>query len=59
MFAAWAIAAKSFWIGLLAFFIFGQAQVGWRAAQNLALDSESPVRADPAVSPPPIPEQRP
>jgi Zn-dependent protease len=58
MFAVWAIAARSIWIGLLAFFIFGQAQVGWRAAQSMALDSESSVRAAPAASPPPIPEQR-
>jgi Zn-dependent protease len=30
LFAIWAISAHSIWLGILAFFIFGQAQVGWR-----------------------------
>ena len=54
-FAAWAIAVQSIWLGVLAFFVFGQAQVGWRAAQNLAFRSEA---AEVAPSPPPLPEQR-
>ena len=57
LFALWAFAAQSIWLGILALFIFGQAQVGWRAAQNLALESESSAR-EAAASPPPIPEQR-
>jgi Zn-dependent protease len=57
-FAAWAIAAQSIWLGVLAFFVFGQAQVGWRAAQNLALQSEATARMEGATSPPPVPEQR-
>lgn len=55
-FAVWAIAAQSIWLGVLAFFVFGQAQVGWRAAQNLALESETAVRTEVATSPPPLPE---
>ena len=57
LFALWAIAAHSIWLGVLAFFVFGQAQVGWRAAQNLALESETVARAEAAVSPQPTPEQ--
>jgi Zn-dependent protease len=59
LFALWAIASRSIWLGILAFFIFGQAQVGWRAAQSLALESEEGVRRDAALSPLPIQEQRP
>jgi Zn-dependent protease len=55
-FAAWAIAVQSIWLGVLAFFVFGQAQVGWRAAQHLALESEAAVRVEAATSPPPAPE---
>jgi Zn-dependent protease len=58
LFALWAIAARSIWIGILAFFIFAQAQAGWRAAQNLAIESEEAARRDAAVSPPPIPERQ-
>jgi Zn-dependent protease len=58
LFAVWAISAHSIWLGILAFFVFGQAQVGWRAAQNLALESEEAARREAAVSPPPVPEQQ-
>ena len=58
LFALWAIASRSIWLGILAFFIFAQAQVGWRAAQNLALESEEAARRQAALSPPPIPEQQ-
>ncbi|OLB43727.1 MAG: peptidase M50 [Verrucomicrobia bacterium] len=59
LFALWAIASRSIWLGILAFFIFAQAQVGWRAAQNLALESEEAVRRDAALSPLPTPQQQP
>jgi Zn-dependent protease len=52
LFALWAFNAKSIWLGILAFFVFSQAQVGWRAAQNLALESEG--RSEVPVSPPPV-----
>jgi Zn-dependent protease len=58
LFALWAFAAQSIWLGILALFIFGQAQVGWRAAQSLALESENLARDAAAASPPPLPEQR-
>jgi len=58
LFALWAISARSIWLGILAFFVFGQAQVGWRAAQNLAIESEEAARREAAISPPPLPEQR-
>ena len=58
LFALWAIASRSIWLGILAFFIFAQAQVGWRAAQNLALESEEAARSEAALSPPPIPERQ-
>ena len=58
LFALWAISARSIWLGILAFFVFGQAQVGWRAAQNLAIESEEAARREAAISPPPIPEPR-
>ncbi len=58
LFAFWAIASRSIWIGILAFFIFAQAQAGWRAAQNLAMESEDAARREAAISPPPIPERQ-
>lgn len=58
LFALWAITARSIWLGILAFFIFAQAQAGWRAAQNLALETEKAARRDAAISPPPIPDQQ-
>src|SRR5262249_17241747 len=58
LFAVWAIASRSIWLGILAFFIFAPSQVGWRAAQNLAIESEEAARRDAALSPPPIPERR-
>jgi Zn-dependent protease len=57
--------ARSWWIGILAFFIFSQAQMGWRQARALQLEEENakrvepiPATADPRVSvvkPPPLP----
>jgi Zn-dependent protease len=58
LFALWAITSRSIWLGILAFFIFAQAQAGWRAAQNLALESEEAARRDAAISPPPAPDQQ-
>ena len=58
LFAFWAFAARSIWLGIITFFIFAQAQAGWRAAQNLAIESEKAARRDAAVSPPPIPERQ-
>jgi Zn-dependent protease len=58
LFALWAFKAQSIWLGILAFFIFAQAQAGWRAAQNLAIESEDTARREAAISPPPIPEQQ-
>ena len=58
LFALWAFTSQDMWLGILAFFIFVQARAGWRAAQNLALESKKAVRRDAAVSPPPSPEQR-
>jgi Zn-dependent protease len=58
LFALWAIASRSIWLGILAFFIFAQAQAGWRAAQNLAIELEDAARREAAISPPPIPEQQ-
>src|SRR4029077_11735517 len=40
LFALWAFTSQDIWLGILAFFIFAQARVGWRAAQDLALESE-------------------
>jgi Zn-dependent protease len=57
-FAGWALLARSIWLGILAFFVFSQAQAGWRAAHNLAVQSEAASRAATAASPPPLPEQR-
>ena len=59
LFAFWAIAARSIWLGIIAFFIFAQAQAGWRAAQNLAFESEEAARRNEAISPPGIPERQP
>jgi hypothetical protein len=53
-----ALELRSIWLGILAFFIFAQAQAGWRAAQNLAIESEDTARHEAAISPPPIPEQQ-
>jgi len=58
LFAVWAISVRSIWLGVIAFFVFSQAQVGWRAAQNLALESEEAARREAAVSPPPTPDQQ-
>ncbi len=46
--------AGSIWLGILAFFIFGQAQVGWRNAQALRMEADEQARRDVAVSPPPV-----
>ena len=59
LFALWAFTSQDIWLGILAFFIFAQARAGWRAAQNLALESEKASRRDAAISPPPSPEQQP
>jgi Zn-dependent protease len=58
LFALWAIASRSIWLGILAFFIFAQAQAGWRAARNLAIESQETARRDAALSPPPIPDRQ-
>ncbi len=58
LFALWAIMSRSIWLGILAFFILAQAKAGWRAAQNLALETEEAARRDAAISPPPIPDQQ-
>jgi Zn-dependent protease len=58
-FALWAFAARSIWLGILAFFVFGQARQGWRAAQTLQLQAEEIARAQAAASPPPLPTQSP
>jgi Zn-dependent protease len=41
LFAIAAYLAGSIWLGILAFFVFAQAQGGWRQAQNLALEAET------------------
>ena len=51
-FAGFAYYVGSLWLGVLAFFIFSQAQIGWRAAQALDLESREQARADATVSPP-------
>jgi hypothetical protein len=48
----------SIWLGILAFFIFAQAQAGWRATQNLALEIEETARRDTGISPPSIPDRQ-
>jgi len=58
LFGLWAFEARSIWLGIITFFIFAQAQAGWRAAQNLAIESEEAARRDAAASPPPIPERQ-
>ena len=58
LFALWAIMSRSIWLGILAFFILAQAKAGWRAAQNLALETKEAARRDAAISPPPIPDQQ-
>ena len=58
LFALWAIASRSIWLGIIAFFIFAQAQAGWRAAQNLAIESEDAARREAAISLSPIPERQ-
>ena len=58
LFALWALTSQDIWLGIIAFFIFAQARAGWRAAQNLALESEKAARRDAAISPPPSPEQQ-
>jgi Zn-dependent protease len=49
-FAVIAFWLGSVWLGVLAFFVFMQAQVGWRQSQALALAAEEAARV-----PPPIP----
>jgi Zn-dependent protease len=53
-FGALAVYQQSIWLGVLAFFIFVQAQAGWRQSQGIALDAETAGRAamPPAVMPP-------
>ena len=58
LFGLWAFTWQSIWLGVLAFFIFAQTQAGWRAAQNLAMESEEAARRDAALSRPPIPERQ-
>jgi Zn-dependent protease len=58
LFAWWAFTSRSIWLGILAFFIFAQAQAGWRAAQNLSLETKEAARRDAAISPQPTPEQQ-
>jgi Zn-dependent protease len=58
LFAFWAIASRSIWLGIIAFFIFSQAQAGWRAAKNLSIESEDAARREAAISPPPISERQ-
>ena len=58
LFALWAITSRSIWLGVIAFFIFAQARAGWRAAQNLALETREAARRDAAISPPPTTEQQ-
>jgi Zn-dependent protease len=50
-FALVAYRAGSIWLGVLAFFVFVQAQAGWRRAQALALEVETRARD----TPPPVP----
>jgi len=58
LFALWAFTSRDIWLGILAFFIFAQAQAGWRAAQSLALETGETARRDAAISPSPTPEQQ-
>jgi Zn-dependent protease len=50
-FALIAYRLGSIWLGILAFFVFIQAQAGWRQAQALTLEAEARAR----VTPPPVP----
>jgi Zn-dependent protease len=52
LFGLAAFLARSIWFGILAFFVFGQAQAGWRRAQNLATEAEITPPA-PVVTEPP------
>jgi Zn-dependent protease len=58
LFAFWAFTSRDIWLGILAFFIFAQARAGWRAPQNLAVQSEEAARHHAALSPPAIPERQ-
>jgi Zn-dependent protease len=53
-FGALAVYQQSIWLGVLAFFIFVQAQAGWRQSQGVASHAETAGRAamPPAVMPP-------
>ena len=51
-FAVIAYMLGSIWLGILAFFVFGQAQAGWRQAQNLALEAQASPVADPGEADP-------
>ncbi len=53
LFAAFAYYVGSIWLGILAFFIFTQAQVGWRQARNLAVAAEAAAHATPPIPPGP------
>jgi len=59
LFALLAIASRDIWLGIIAFFIFAGARAGWRAPQNLAVESEETARRHAALSLPPIPERQP
>jgi len=52
LFGLAAFLARSIWLGILAFFVFAQAQAGWRRAQNLATETEVTPPA-PVVREPP------
>jgi Zn-dependent protease len=54
LFALLAIASRDIWLGIIAFFIFAGARAGWRAPQNLAVESEEAARRHAALSPPPV-----
>jgi Zn-dependent protease len=45
LFAITAYLVGSVWLGILAFFVFVQAQGGWRQAQSLAIEAERPPSA--------------
>ena len=47
-----ALLAKSFWLGILAFFVFMQAQAGWRRAQALATETAVIPPAEGVKEPP-------
>jgi Zn-dependent protease len=48
-FGIFAFQQGSIWFGLLAFFIFSQARIGWMQAQNLAAAGATPPPIPPAV----------